>query len=591
MGVRIAILDSGVKQNHPAFRDINVKGFSLRVNSGIVEKNDNFSDNIGHGTGIFYLINSQVRNADIYNIKIFDTDNEIFQEDFEKIMEYLYLHYHFDIINLSMGFLSCGNIEKLHQICNNFSESGTIIISAFNNDGAVSFPAALNNVIGVDSQEGLEPGDYIYVENSIINVIGSRRSTRIAWIEPDYIFAKGASFTCANFTAKIANHIAVNPSTKIESICWQKKSMIPKRVVRPPFQICRAAVFPFNKEIHAIARFEEMLAFEIVNYYAPRISGFVGKRICDVLPGCNNPKEIKNIEDIEWSTFDTMIIGHNETIGYITGESINKDLVSRALKEGKNIFSFDPPGCDKKYTSSNDGIYFPCIDHRCFTMRFGKLYRISRPVLCVIGTNSRQGKFSLQLILRQIFQKKGFNVGQFGTEPSSLLFGFDCVFPCGYNGLVKLDIPQTITAINEFIWEITQKDPDIVIAGCQSGLIPYNDYNALAFTSFHQIVFSAIQPDAIIVCINPYDDIEFIKRTIMTAEGISGGKVIGIVCYPLDSSIGWRGQFGEKHHISKQEEMELREKISQSLEHMSMYMLDSESDIQDLVSSIIDFFQ
>lgn len=55
------------------------------------------------------------------------------------------------------------------------------------------------------------------------------------------------------------------------------------------------------------------------------------------------------------------------------------------------------------------------------------------------------------------FIELGYSVGQLGTEPTSLLFGFDSIFPCGYNGHIKLDIPQTITADYELIWEINAK--------------------------------------------------------------------------------------------------------------------------------------
>ena len=55
---KIAIIDSGVKCDHPAFSNVQVKGFSITVNdSEKISIDEDFHDEIGHGTAVFYLIN------------------------------------------------------------------------------------------------------------------------------------------------------------------------------------------------------------------------------------------------------------------------------------------------------------------------------------------------------------------------------------------------------------------------------------------------------------------------------------------------------------------------------------------------------
>ena len=107
-----------------------------------------------------------------------------------------------------------------------------------------------------------------------------------------------------------------------------------------------------------------------------------------------------------------------------------------------------------------------------------------------------------------------------------------------------------------------------------------------------QIVFSAIQPDAIILCINPYDEIDFIERTIKVAEGLSNGKVIGIVCFPVDVSEGWQGRMGGHNRISEHQEVELKNRLSKKFNNnIGIYMLDNDSEIDALVESVIYYFQ
>ena len=597
MSIKIAILDSGVKKDHVSFSQNQINGFSLHINNNKVELNPEFEDHIGHGTAIFYLINTQLKTADIcaeiYNIKILNSYTHLNQEDFEKIMIYLYEHFKFDIINISMGFVQCGNIFGIQDICNKICKSGTIIVSAFNNDGAISFPAALDNVIGVDSQciQGLD-SDYICIKNSVVNIVGKQRNMRVAWINPDYIFVSGNSFVCANVTVLIAKQLSQKGSFDINILCNQTYSFDKKQDYHIPFEIKRAAIYPFNKEIHAMARFEDMLCFDVDGYYSSRISGQVGKKISDILPNCNNNTIIKDVENINLDEIDTLILGHNEMLSTLSKRNLAAVIASTAAKRGKNIYCFDPPKTYFDQTLLPDNLYYPRFTENFFTKRFGKLYKTDKPVLSVIGTNSKQGKFSLQLYLRKKFIELGYSVVQMGTEPTSLLFGFDAMFPCGYNGQIKLNIPQTITAVNELMWEITQKDYDIIITGGQSGFLAYNDLNARMFPSYSQIVFSALKPDAIILCISPYDDIDFIERTIKAAEGLSRGKVIGIVCFPIDAADGWEGRMGVKKRITLNRELKIKSQLSCRFNNgIGIYMLDKSSDIDELVLSIIDFFQ
>ena len=109
----------------------------------------------------------------------------------------------------------------------------------------------------------------------------------------------------------------------------------------------------------------------------------------------------------------------------------------------KKYFCFDSledyqGECDK-LNKIGRKVYFPDILRENIPQNyFGKLYSIGKPVLMISGTGSQQGKFSLQLKLRDRFKQEGYRVGQLGTEPSSLLFGMDEVFPCGYGSKVKL---------------------------------------------------------------------------------------------------------------------------------------------------------
>lgn len=532
--IKIAILDSGVKTTHKEFVGNDIKGFSLIVCNDTIIKYDDFDDEIGHGTAVYYLINKFTDNVCITNIKIFNNSYQFTGKDFVKILEYLYNNFSFDIINISMGLVRCSETIAMQDICDKFYKKGTIIVAAFNNEGTVSFPAALNNVLGVDSLKHYNSEEkYEFLEQGIVDVTGKQFNQRVAWTNPEYNIVRGNSFFCCYVTSYITKLLQEKTPIKLR----EKLNLVTKYQVIP-YRIRKAAIFPFNKEIHSIARYEELLKFKVVDYYNIRMSGTVGKDVGSIIKGSKNKKIIKNIDDINWDDFDTLILGHIDELSLLIKRDYKKTLIQEAISRKKNIYSFDlldkyVPECEwDKFR-----IYSPKIDNTCVIKRYGKLFKTSIPELAIIGMSSNQGKFTLQLYLRKKFISHGYKVGQIGTEPSALLFNMDHVYPCGYNSTVKLNNNEIFMVTNQMIWNISNKGVDIILSGTQGGFLAYNEDNISNFPIRHQIFFEALQPDAIILCVNSYDELEFVERIIKTAEGLSGGKVIIVLVHLMKNML------------------------------------------------------
>lgn len=136
------------------------------------------------------------------------------------------------------------------------------------------------------------------------------------------------------------------------------------------------------------------------------------------------------------------------------------------------------------------------------------------------------------------------------------------------------------------LWDILQKDCDIILAGSQSSLTPYSNLNLKMFPYIHQLFLEALQPDLVILCINPYESIEYISRNIKIAEGLSFGKVIGLVCFPLDYDSSWKGNFGKKKRITLEKEKTLRQKIKEAFA-LKMFILDKEDQLCELINNVL----
>lgn len=218
---------------------------------------------------------------------------------------------------------------------------------------------------------------------------------------------------------------------------------------------------------------------------------------------------------------------------------------------------------------------------------FGKLYHISKPVLAVFGTDSQQGKFSLQLALRKKLLSRGYKVGQLGTEPSSFLFEMDECIHFGYDSDLKPAGFEFVSLVNSLLNNISIQDVDIIITGFQSATLLTNEGN-LAYYPVQQINFLlGTLPDAVILVVNPDEQEKTIDKTITFIESCVETKVIAIVVFPMEKNPSTKNAI--KTHISEASYRNLRKSI-QSRYNISVFILD-DNEINQLTELIEDYFE
>lgn len=588
--IKIAILDSGIKKEHKEFVNKKITALTLSILDDKVIENEYCEDEIGHGTAVHYLIDKLTDKKEIYDFKIMSNQKMLKLEDLELILEYINNYKtKFDIINISLGIVQCDDTSKLQEICDKIYAKGTIIVAAFDNNGAISFPAALNNVIGVDGSTNLATiNDFIYIENSAINVIGKNYIQKVAWTNPEYNMNMGNSFTCCYVTAKIVKMLQEN-NYKLKNISNNKISNNLSQNMKCSFPIKKVAIFPFNKEIHSIARYEELLSFKITGYYSTKETGQVGRTISSILPNCNNDSKIQDVDLINWAEIDTLILGHLNELNLLLKKNYKKILLDRALENNVNIFSFDKLDEYIPYEEQKSlNIYTPriCKDH--IQNNFGKLYITNKPIVSVVGTSSSQGKFTLQLYLRKKLIELGYVVGQIGTEPTSELFGIDFAFPIGYNSSVNIFPQEYLQVVNKMIWDLSYKN-EIILTGSQSSLAAYSTQNIKQFPFNHQIFLESIQPDVVVLCINPFDETDFIDQTLSLIKGLTSAKVIGAICFPQDIDETWAGSMGRKVKVADEKRNFLKRQMLEKFK-LRLGFLDRTDELDSLIEDIINYF-
>ncbi len=597
--IKIVLIDTGVEAEHPVFKGHKIKGISIAINDrSEMVISDDIRDEIGHGTATGGIIVRNCPDIDLFVIKIYHNDVPTDALVLTKALEYVYDYVECDIINMSLGCIYDSN--KMHDVCRRLSRKGVVMLAAFDNTGAVSYPAAYKEVLGVDSSvKCVFDDDYIIVNGTVINCLAKSGNIRVAWKDGKYRIERGASFATAYMSSIVANILSENGNDKgnlkrqlkkgaFETLSHARSNgRLPdsgsEKLLKKTYN---AALVPYNKEMHSLVNFDEMLGFRIEGVYDIRQCGNIGKHAHGL--GGEKKYTIRDYKEIDYDKIDTVIIGHLTKLSEIVRYDLKKELLEKCLANGTNVFCFDDY-LVKEYREAylSNGLNLVCPDSGLFyNNKHGKLYAIESPVLGVYGTSSSQGKFTLQLQLRKIFQRKGYKVGQLGTEPSSKLFGMDEVLAYGYDRTVSLSESDLAEVTNYLIHRIDVKNPDIILVGSQSNTIPYTIYN-MNQMSLHQIGFLlGGNPDIAIICVNLYDDIDYVKRSVYAIENLVECRVIAIAVSPLYFANEWQ-LFCNIKEIAKTEMIDEYKNMLQTCLKIKAYTIGT-SEIEGLVEDLLD---
>lgn len=555
----VCVVDSGYDKTHPLLNNIEVVGYEY-INGEVVQ--GKCKDYIGHGTAIIGIMSKLLTNTKFVMIKIFNDKLEVIPEKLIFAMSYIYNNINCHVVHLSLGTNFYN--DELYNICKKITDKNVKIVSAFDNFGGISYPAAFDNVIGVDvSNKCKKNNEFIIIKGSPVNIVAKGGVHRVAWIDSKYIISEGISFSAAYVTAHLVkymqrygqdcNAMEMLEKTALETYCLKSNTLINKKERFYPIK--KAAICPLNKETMSLVNFPDMLPFDIVKIYESKYSGKVGSTYNAFRTHGHDNIEIDNFENIDFSKFDTMILGHVAELSNLLGRDIKKEIIEKCLQYKINIYCFDNFLVDSyREKFYEQGCWVDSADivvDQTFFNKKGKLYSIQSPVVGIFGTSQRQGKFTLQLLLRKWFQDKGYILGQMGTEPQSALFHMDEIFPFGYEAQMHLSGDEQIEYLNFLMHKIDRKKVDLIIVGCQSGFVPANYYNVFQYP-VNQINFLlGTLPDVIVLCVNVFDETEYIKRTILAMESLADSKVIALVISKIVPDSFFRKRMATEEEIAQ----------------------------------------
>ncbi len=134
---------------------------------------------------------------------------------------------------------------------------------------------------------------------------------------------------------------------------------------------------------------------------------------------------------------------------------------------------------------------------------------------------------------------------------------------------------------------ISERDNDVILVGSQSGTISYDMPN-ISYCCLSEYEFLlGTQPDIVLLCINPFDDINYIIRTINFIESSVDCKVQFLIMFPMDRKKDWLGNFGRLKPIDK-EDFNIKCKELEAIIKRKVYLLSEEKNMEQVVEQLID---
>ncbi len=610
-GVKVAVIDSGIDPQHPKISRVQ-SGIEFAVNGrGKVIRGIGtvLVDRAGHGTACAGIIHRIAPAAELHSVCVFD---ESLCADGRVLLEALRwaIECRMDVVNLSLGTTDSSFKDELQTVCQEALEAQMVLIAAAHNDGLESFPAVLPEVIGVRGGEVQGLHGYYYRRQELIECIGRGGPQRVCWAGRREIMREGSSFAAPHIAGLVALVRQALPDALTKMVrTVLAANALPGGPVRRsgkvvvtsvPGWMRRVALYPFNKEIHALVRFRDLLPFEVVGIADPIGKGLVGKDAAQAIGEEPMGMVISARVEVATRNADTLILGYVDQLGRVAKKDLLRACIEKALDRKLHVFSFAPVWpeqySDLHQRAKELGLHlaYPHIENRevlAILKKGPEGNPVSAPVLGVFGTSSSQGKFTVQLILRRKLAALGLKIGQLGTEPHAELFGMDGSFPMGYASPLRIPLQHYPAYLDAKLRAIDKEPRDIILTGSQSGTIPYDMYNPRTYAMGSLAFLLGTRPDACVLVVNSIDADDYIQDTLDALRCIGKTRVLALAM--SDKEKHPRQVMGRVLHLPRQlnaEEIDTKLIYLERRFGLPAISILSEYGQERLVELILDYF-
>lgn len=210
-GVRVAIVDSGVDNDHPAIAGA-VKGWiePYEADGRLQFRTDPHGDSSGHGTACAGIVLSLAPQVELFSIKVLggalSGTGALFAAGLHWAIEN-----RMQVVNLSLGTTKRDFYPLLHELADSAYFRRVVLVAAANNLPVPSFPSLYASVISVASQEDPDPLHFCYNPSPPVEFSAPGIDVQVAWSGGSYVRSTGNSFAAPHIAGLVARLLGHQP--------------------------------------------------------------------------------------------------------------------------------------------------------------------------------------------------------------------------------------------------------------------------------------------------------------------------------------------------------------------------------------------
>jgi subtilisin family serine protease len=215
IGLRVAIVDSGVEAGHPAIGGRLVDSVRVEIGGDDVEiLPDDGSDVVGHGTAAAGIIHSIAPGAELLSVRVLGPDNRAKGLAFLAALEWA-IDSGASVVNLSLSSKSDALYADFHALADRAYFSNVLLVSAANNVPGPSYPSLFAAVVSVAAHDVRDPDVWFYNPAPPVEFGAYGLDVDVAWRGGGRMRVTGNSFAAphiAGLATRIrARHPGISP--------------------------------------------------------------------------------------------------------------------------------------------------------------------------------------------------------------------------------------------------------------------------------------------------------------------------------------------------------------------------------------------
>ena len=234
-GVKVAVIDSGIDDEHPAIPG-GVQGWvavDVDGRGNPVYRRGRHPDGAGHGTACGGIIKSIAPAVELFSIQVLGEQGHCSGDNFIGGIRWA-LDHGMDIINMSLGTSRAKYFGLLHDLADEAYFRGSILVVAASNRPVMSYPALYASVIGVAAVEEDDPLTFYYNTTPPAEFMAGGINVRVAQPGGRYAIVSGNSMACPRISAICALIRSRHPGIDTPQLKVILRELATPRIKRNP---------------------------------------------------------------------------------------------------------------------------------------------------------------------------------------------------------------------------------------------------------------------------------------------------------------------------------------------------------------------